>query len=347
MFTMEATVISQFAQIDKGDTITGGISKVFLKTVKVLVEDSEGTNRVLEVPVMTGNGIRGMLRREMLELILQTIVKKDLKCAKNALIDQNNFNLMNAGGGNDFQSQPYEILKRVKELNPLLSIFGTSLAVPGNLATPNALNYEFDENGNAYHLFYESENKTTGNKYVYSPLIATESFVKKDDILRGGENVKFLTEEQIKEWRESVNESQKVRSKERTKADKDTKKTKKISLQSLLEREYVIGGTTFYAYIEPLNEDLTNVEKGLLVLSLESFIAKKFGSNKARSYGEFSYDIKFDDESRLKTNVDKVTGKANDIYKDYSDDLKSCIEEANEWLENITCENVMITDVLK
>ncbi|RLD47244.1 MAG: hypothetical protein DRI86_00940 [Bacteroidetes bacterium] len=341
--------VGQFAQIEKGDiSDINGVkgSKIFLKRISTLMPCSDGSKHILSVPVMTGNGIRGSLRREMTALVLESLVEKGLSCGKK-LINAHDFNLMNAGGGNDYQAQPLAVENKVRELNPVISIFGTSLAVSGKISTPNALPYIFNADGEASLMFNENKDVTTKEiKYIYSPLISTETFVKGDDILQGKENSNnFLSEDEVIEWRESVSDSQKARSDERASVSKD-KKTSKVGLQAYLGREYVISGTSFHSYLEATDK-MTDLEIGMFILTLERFVTKKFGSTKSRGFGAFEYSFLFDDGSKMSTKIDMSTSKTSDIYRDYSKEIESQIKLAKKWLVDISCENVKMTDILK
>ena len=93
-----------------------------IKTRYVIEDDS-----LVKIPIYTGNGFRGLLRRKMSEIILEEATKKGIK------IDTTNYFMMVAGGGANYQKQEFSVLQKVKELNPVISILGTSLAVPGKL----------------------------------------------------------------------------------------------------------------------------------------------------------------------------------------------------------------------
>jgi CRISPR type IV-associated protein Csf2 len=343
MFKVQAKVVSQFAQIESGES-----DGILLKKNSCYVKNSFGVAKKVSVPILTGNGFRGMLRREGLNLILNTLMQKGLNTDGKNLISTANFNLMNAGGGNDFQSQAYEIEAKVRELNPLISLFGISLAITGKISTPNFQAYEnleedfYDNNATFYDCQMPLRQSEDGR--LFSSIIEKEYFCKKDDMFNGGENTKYLTQEQMILRREEVEGSNAERKKQL--ANKDDKKEKKKDIRTYLFKEYVPKGVNFYSYIEDINENsLTKLEKGFLILALESLVTKRIGAYKARGFGSFKYDILFDDGSKLSTEVDEITFKAT-LFREYTKELEECVLEARNWLDNLTEENVKIAEIL-
>jgi CRISPR type IV-associated protein Csf2 len=178
---------------------------------------------------------------------------------------------------------------------------------------------------------------------LYSDIIHREYFCKKDDMFNGGDNTQYLTPDQIIQRREEIETSQKIRKEERD--IKSTSKTKKEDIRTYLFKEYVIKGSTFYTYVEDINNDMTQLEKGLFILALENTITKKIGSHKSKGFGVMKYDILFDDGSKLSTEVDEITYKAT-LFKDYSKEIEETIGKAKQWLEDLSEENIRISDVL-
>ena len=337
---IKATTVGAFAQIEKSEkpSASGMPSKIVCKKMRFFSENSHGVKTVLETPVITGNGFRGALRRVMTEMVLEAALKKGVTSHKSKqLISDANFHLMNAGGGNNFQSQSFNVEDRVRELNPVVSIFGASLAISGKLNTPNFIPY-IEEDGKMVHPSFEVP--STGR--LFSSIIAIDTFIKKDDLLDRADNSKYLEEEQLKLWQESVQENSKAVSAARDDGDK---KVKKESIKSLLSREYVMGGVDFYTGISE-SATLTSFEKGLLVLSLEKLAMKQFGSNKARSYGIFDYEIKIDKDSTFTLIVDKKTLRVENIDRNYTMKLEKDIDDAQEWLKNISEENLQLAEIM-
>ena len=337
---IKATTVGAFAQIEKSEkpSAPGMPTKIVCKKMRFFAENSHGLKVVLETPVITGNGFRGALRRVMTETVLEAALKKGVTANKKNLISDVNFHLMNAGGTNNFQTQSFEVEDRVRELNPVISIFGASLAVSGKINTPSFIPY-VEEDGKMIHPSFEVP--TTGR--LFSNIIAIDTFIKKDDLLDRANNSGYLDEEQLKLWQESLQENAKAVSATRDDGDK---KVNKEGVRSLLSREYVIGGVDFYTSFSD-SVELTSVEKGLLILSLEKLVTKQFGSNKARSYGIFDYEIKIDNESTFTLVVDRKTLRAEAIDRNYSDSLKKDIGAAEEWLKNISEENLQLAEIMK
>jgi len=318
-------------------------SKILLKRQKVIETTSLGAKLAFNSPYYTGNGFRGMLRREMLNIMLSSFVKNGGDVSK---ISADSFHLMNAGGGNNFQTQSFDIEDKVREVNPLVSIFGTSLAIKGKLVTSNLVPYELDENGDKYHPFIEVENKDTKETYLVSKIVGVSTSIKQDGILDRDNNSSYLTKDTVEKWILDNLENIKERSKNRDDV-KSTTKVKKTSIKGIFDKEYVAIGVDFYGSIsEKSNYTLTDVEKGLLLKALEKTVLNNLGSSEASDYGKVEYVIEIDKDSKLETSVNEY----NECFiskRDYSDELNSYIEKAEDFLNNIDEETFGIDKLLE
>lgn len=300
---------------------------------KVMVKNSKGMLTSFLTPIYSGNSFRGKLRRASLEIMMEEAIKKGIE------LTTMNFHLMNAGGGNNFQLQSFEAIKEVRDANPLVSLFGASLAISGKLVTPNLIPYRNISDGEREYYTMERE-----DGHIFSTIITSsenrDQFIKSDDALDKKGNARFLTEEQIIAWEIEAGENQAARAKVRNSDDKDVKKVKKSTIKAFLGRDYVIRGIDFYTSLSPMPTcELTLLEYGMLVRALERVVLSNFGSNTARDFGKMSFDIDFDDGSEIETSVDAF-GVAKFIKKSYKGRTKEAVAFFEEWLKNDLSQDV-------
>lgn len=332
---------SPLCQIDKTEDASKIKNAVIrVKKQKTFVENSFGAKKALQVPIYTANGFRGMLRRETMAVMVDAYAKR-VKDGEKIIATPEDYHLMNAGGGNMYQEQSFDVVDEVRRLNPQISLFGASLAIEGKLKISNFIPIEENEDGEDYYQFFETEN---GN--VYSSILADTTVIIKDGILDRDKNSQYMTREQMLEWYEKSDANIKARASARNNDDsvKD-KKVKKISMRGAIDREYVAIGVDFFGSIST-KEDLTNIEKGLLIKGLERAILNNLGATSANDFGKVEYTIELDEESVLETSVDKY-GKCIISKKKYSKNIEVCIKAVEDFLDNVGKENFEITKILK
>jgi len=293
---------------------------------KVMTKDSKGNDVSFMTPFFSGNSFRGKLRRESFSMLMEKALEKNI-----SMPNASNFHLMNAGGGNDFQTQSFETEQKVRDLNPVISLFGTSLAVAGKLVTPNLMPYRSIEEDNREYYMGETE-----NGHIFSPIVTNQKnrdqFVKGDDIISGKGNARFLTEEMISAWEEEVAGSQKDRAAAR--ADDSKEKVSKKAIQSFLLRDYVIRGVDFYTSLSAMStKKLSDIEYGMLVKALERVVLDYLGSNSSKGFGRMEYTVDFGDGSEIETKVDAY-GECKITKKNYKKDVKKAIKAWEDWLNN-------------
>jgi len=302
--------------------------EVKIITIKTLTKLINGIP--VDIPVYTANGFRGLLRREASSILVEKYISKGHN------IKAKDFHLMFAGGGNDYQSQSFEIEEKVRELNPVISIFGTSLAIEGKLITTHL------EPENPLVVIREDEEK---GLYAYSNLIKKFIFTKKDDILERTEYGRFLTKEDIIAWEQEVEKSQEKRRKERADKDLVEKKTKKKAIQSILGKYYIIPNTTFKGFMGT-KYPLTDIEKGLLIKALERIVYNQLGSTKNLGFGICDYEIGFASGSKIIAKSKDNNLFEKDVNLILSDDDEGYVKAFESWLENIGPENIEISKIL-
>ena len=325
------TTVEPLLQIDgsKKDPETG-LDIITQKRSKFMVQIGD-TYQSLYSPVYTSNGYRGLMRRIGTGLILKQLQKKGL-----SLGGETNFHLMNAGGGNNYQAQPYEVEKKVRGLNPLVSVFGTSLAIKGKIAVTDLVPMRSNEFGEMSLCYRENAG------ILYSDIIDVRKFIKKDDLLDRDGNAVFMSEEELIEWEKMVSENQEARAKSR-KAGGD--KIKKETIKHIQSREQVAAGVDFFGSIEPL-VPLTDIEKGMLVRIFEHIVNKRLGSTAASGLGAVDYEIVLFDDSSITTERDKRFHSKISKRINLVGDTEKCALAFDEWLENITEENVQLDKIL-
>jgi len=317
---IKMTTATELCQIDKSEPAKAGVpSKIVPITQKVVTENSKGYETSFYTPIFSGNSIRGEIRRLSLAMLMEKATEANIDMPSNT-----DFNLMNVGGGNDFQTQPYNVEDEVREANPVVSLLGASLAISGKLVTPNCMPFRDTEGVKEYYTAETEEGK------LYSPIKHTEDFYKKDDILDREGNAKYLSPQQREEWRQAVEENQ-----EKVAKTRDTdKKEKKSSIRAHLQREYVVRGIDFYTAFSEIQTTVTTaIERGMLYLAIERLVMKSIGSNKSRGFGLMEYNIAYQDGSTLITEVDKFLVPTI-IKKDYKEEVSSDIKAFEQWLEN-------------
>lgn len=299
-------------------------------TIKTLTKIEEGIP--INIPVYTANGLRGLLRREASSILVEKYLEKGNN------IKAEDFHLMFAGGGNNFQTQPFDVEIKVRELNPVISIFGTSLAIEGKLIVTHL------EPENPLIKIQEKDN---GEIYGYSDLVKRMIFTKKDDVLQKTRYGRFLTKEDIIKWEDEVEKTQEQRKAERKKdADLVDKKTKKVAIQAVLAKSYIVPNTLFKGFIGN-KYDLTNIEKGLLIKALERVVNRQLGSTQNLGFGICDWEISLNDTgSKIIAKTDEENFFKKNINLILSDEDENYVEDFNGWLDNISNENIEISKIL-
>lgn len=330
MFSVNFTTITPLCQID------GGGEKITVKRMPVLVNIDGNEPKFLQTPIYTSNGFRGLLRRTGFEIMIEKLMKD----GKNgtSIGGATNFHLNNAGGGNNFQDQPIDIEKKVRELNPLISIFGASLAVEGKLIVDNLIPKR--HNGDHFDYCYALKEETGA---IWSNVLATRSFIKKDDLLDHTGNACFISDEEIAEWESHVSENQALRKATKEKSGDD--KVKKETIKHIQEQEYVIPGTTFYGALE-YKMPLTEIEKGMMIRILERITKKRLGSGANSGHGKVIYFIEFMEGCSIESYTNDPNGIKIKTSLTLNEEGEKCVKAFDEWLENMDEHNIQLDKIL-
>ena len=320
--------ITPLAQIESSDKKEKDLTVITIKTLTKIINDIP-----TDIPIYTANGFRGLLRRIASDIICEEAKKKDIK------ISTTDFHLMYAGGGNNFQDQPIEIEEKVRELNPVISLFGTSLAVEGKLALTHL------EPVNPLIKIKETKD---GNVYAESQLIKKIVMITKDEVLDHTPfALKILSKEDVKKWEEFVEKNKKERAKDRASEKDNEDKTKKETIKHIFAKYYLVPNTEMQGYLSnKTGFELTDTEKGLLIEVFKRLGKFPLGSTQNLGFGLMEYDIRFDEEDRISIKrqdnifLDKVE---EDII---NDDLVRAKKAFEEFLNNLSEENITISKIL-
>jgi CRISPR type IV-associated protein Csf2 len=311
--------------------------------MRVLVNTEDG-QKILQTPYYTANSFRGKLRRICTELLLKKAIEKGISL-KNA---HDSFNLMNAGGGNNYQSQSYDIEAKVRELNPIVSVFGTSLAISGKINTSSFMPYKNDgnEDEDGRPEYYYAKNSENGS--LFSTILSSNLDIKADDLIDRNGNAKYMPEETIREWSSLVIENAKEKAVARASGDTENKVVKE-TIKNLIRKQFVIRGVDFFGSIQE-SKPLTQIERGMVYKAIEILVMQHLGANQAKGFGLVNYSISYENAdnemvSSLETNIDKYL-TPHITKKEYPTNVKDDITAFEKWLDEITEENVLIEKTL-
>lgn len=335
MLAIDCKLLSPLAQIASSDkTQTGGI---IIKVKSIItghptgMTDESGNEQILPVriPCYTANGFRGLLRRKASEIIAEAATDKGLT------LTRSNFHLFYAGGGNNYANPlSYDTTNKIKELNPIVSLFGASLAVEGLLIVTNLL----PDNP----MISMHENSKDGSFYAKSGAIRQTTLITKDDILSHTKYARFLSRHDIEEWEKYADKEHNDRDQEKKdKVDKESK-TKKTTIKNIFTKEYVIPGLTLHCSISS-KQPLNKIEYGLLLRALESTCNEQLGSSVNIGFGYTEYIIR--------NKSDEIIITSSRDPKLLSDCETTLIEDKNveafdKWLDNLKQENISIAELL-
>ena len=346
MLKVNFTAVTPLMQIETMETRRDkeGAEKsvTAIKTRTIYDEEIGG---LVKLPVYTGNGFRGLLRRKMSEILLEEALEKGIK------INTTDYFLMVAGGGANYQKQEFDIVQKVKSLNPVISLLGTSLAIPGKLIVTDFMPadyrsylYEF-KSKNAEDNGEEFQDNVPMVRYGCS-LIQTRTFTKKDDILNQTKFGRFLSKEDVKAWEETIEKERAEKENNKNKKSEDKKERKTI--QSILNAEYIIPGTKFTGYIS-FKEPITDLEYGLLLKGLANLTYEYLGAGSSNGFGIANYNI-YDDVTGGEVIFSLVSSDnllKRTLSTPQSEHESKCISLFEDWLSKLSDDNINVSTLMK
>ena len=321
ILNLKVKTVSPLAIIENSDSDARSGVITYIKKTGILTNTYEG-KKVVNVPYIPANGIRGSLRRLATKKLIEH-VKQNTKATE---IKDTDIHAMLSGSGVTSQPTTYEEELEIREKNPLLSVFGSGLVLSGKMYVADGLPEE----------------------EFYKGLIRKETYVKVDDILAKTKYSNLFTKEQIAEWELSVGENSEARAEDRKlqkmakelgeKIEKE--KTKKTSIQHYAQREYIVTNSEFFSSIKL--ENVTELELGMFLHALESYVEYgRMGSTNATGFG--IVDLFIADETKNLSlsriaNDDYVFNAKVDLV--FTGEFKKAYDAYSNFLSKVTLDNV-------
>jgi len=281
--------------------------KTLIKKISIL---SPERGEVVQVPVILGNGFRGVLRDTMTNVFLEKVAEI-AKSKKNKIeVDARVLLLMLTGGilrrrsEEQVTAKSIDNLRQKIELLPPLNIMGFALS---NVMIPSKIKVSvfYPVCNETYTLVKDLIDKVKSETNIdfdklssisVRNLIDEVQLMHKDDTSRltnlSLPGVKLANIDQADSIRgkqvEEVQETQ--RGKELEKRQRQQKERMRVRLQAIFQREYVVPGTVFIGFISEI-VPLSNAERELLALSIKRLKENAgVGGAIARGFGSFNLE---------------------------------------------------------
>ncbi|MDQ1339794.1 MAG: hypothetical protein QG567_948 [Campylobacterota bacterium] len=321
-----ATTVTELCQTQESGTVNG------VPTLHIMKKNKIEDGKLGRYPYYSGNSFRGIMHRVIADYVSKKIGVK---------LSATDYHLNYAGGGSNFQAQTIDTAQKARELNPIISVFGASLAIEGKLMVSNFEPVE---------KFW----RETEKGFRFSGLVDTLQYTKKDDLISGSTVDRFtlvVSDEDKAEYVELNGEIQEARAeaREKIKSGGDAEKIKKASIQSFNKAECIIVGAELDGFIGEKAE-LTQVERGMLLKALELMMGEQLGGLRNKGYGVMSYAVKQESEGSVREVMNSVKNE-NDIFNPivntmFSKDEREALEAFEKWLAAATLENLEISKIL-
>ena len=310
--------------------------KTLIKKISILLPER---SEVIQVPVILGNGFRGVLRDIMTYVFLEKVVEAARTDASNNNIDVDArvLLLMLTGGvlrrrvEEQVTGRNIENLRKRVKLLPPLSIMGFALSnvmIPSKIKVSvfyPILNETFDLVRDLIENISDGVDAIDFKRLVeinVKNIIEEVQMMHKDDIsklaslsLRGVEI-------------SSIDSMDTIRGRSQTEDQEETQEEGAgARLQAIFQREYVLPGTVFIGFIGEA-VPLTDVERELLALSIKRLEdSSGVGGAVARGFGSFKIEY-----SGLNLNVQEES-ELNEFIKDNLSDILDILKSNPEtWL---------------
>ena len=335
---IKATTVTPLCQIYGVEErqIAGNTAKTNVTAIQTLpffIKHGEDTKSV-KIPVFTGNGFRGNLRRQATKLLIDKALEKGHSLGKNSLSVAKSFHAMNAGSSVTYTNVSFDKEDEIRALNPVVSLLGTSLAISGKIAVSPLVPRKFNtETGELEHYVAVSS-----NNHMYSTVTSMKTSYKKDDIINNGIFSAALGEEVHKDWEQLVKDS------------KDNSEASNLGAGHVLTHEEISSGVDMYGSIIP-SAPLTDIEKGLLLTSLINLTKKPLGALSASGRGKMDFTIVIngrshdDNDGVIRTSWNEY-GSRVVVNADLSKKAQGYIDSFNEWLEDLSEESIQVEKIL-
>lgn len=284
-------------------------------------------------PFYTSNGFRGFLRR----VAFMDLVEHIKGFGQNYKPKGEETYLYTSGNGGDKKSiamvTNWKKEQKVRELAPLLSLFGAGL---GNIAGKAAIDELIIPN--IEDKFIEGK-KANGDPYKISKFLGKNVETRADSLLN--DDIQMIIDSE-----DAQRVSQAIRAEAETakKAKKDGVETdaKQQNAQMIFDVEYLIAGTPLKTAINPIcNYEFTDIEKGCLLSIMISASQKQTGAFKRKGFGRLNWNVKLNGEQLMSATRDsdchsylkiEVSEKGKNLLKTYKDFLNENIKSSNDIL---------------
>jgi len=341
-FRIDAVNLSPLLQIE-----IGGSSKGTATLTKRMYQFVKGYGRPIAVPVFSSNGMRGLLRRIILEQL--AYIGKDNGHKPN--YSARSINLSASGDSNTVDAinkLTYYEVEKLRELSPLLSCFGAGLSgIEGKTAVTEL------------RPDLECIMRMDGDKLVPNILIQEMTSVRFDQTKRKDTIFALIDEDDVQKWMDSVSENsadfkekkaltaalKKAKEGKTRLSDEEEARmvelddVKSIQSQIISSKEYVVPNVLFHGSISAKRGfQLTQVEEGMLAYALYELVHRQIGSSKKDGFGVLEWTISHDTLGDIvgKVNPNYIVGK-RDVQ--VSPKMQEAIEYYKTWAkENRTWE---------
>jgi len=326
-YKLEVKVVNEIFQTEGSET-QNGVPTAYIKKREELIDGKWG-----KFPYYTANGHRGMMHRVIADIVMSKAAEKGISM-EGEITD---FHFLTAGGGSNYQNQPLAVELEARTLNPIISVFGVSLAVEGKMMNSNLVPED------------KQYREQAGKDTLRSKLIGYETFIKEDSV---GKEIgkKFLSQDEIDEYLEDVSDVQEARAQERNSKDGSEKKVKKLSIQAFNAREFIQTGAELIGYIGS-KENFTDVEKGMLLTMMEKMMPERLGGGSNNFKGVVTYKITTEVDGGVRdvmsTEVNSNNLSNPIITTNYDKDELSCIAAFDKWLDGVTTEEIFVSHKLR
>lgn len=348
-FTIDITTVSPLLQIEPSGKKDIETKASIVATKKTAYINERGT--VSYEPFFSGNGFRGVLRRNIATSIFDAL---NNKYGKARSVDT--LHLYSAGGGtarngfvNVFDSKlPYKDMNDFREANPFLSLFGAGLSdIDGKLSVTSIS--PSDRKNKLTDYIFGVRFDDTERTSVLSPFIDTssieeyqEDMIKKknsnSDIRKLDDTIKKLNAEVEKESSEDLLK----KLEDAQKAYDDKIDSKSLIFQQTYKAEYVIPNTQLHASIGTrAGYELSEVEEGMMLYGLIETSKQNIGSYGRIGWGAMNYKVKTGSGAVLFTTIcdpDYILNRTVEVTP--LGQKKLAIYK--EWLKNIKEEDILL-----
>ena len=310
--------------------------KTLIKRVSLLLPER---CEVIQVPVILGNGVRGVLRDVLTYTFLNKVAEVAKSKNKNVEVDARLLLLMLTGGvlrrreEAPITAKEIDALRKKVELLPPLNIMGFAIA---NVMVPSKIKVStfYPICSETYSLIEDLINKIRDKLNVdveklkdipLKKLISEIQMMHKDDVSRlvsaVPQGINVLNIGKADSIRGVSSEEAEGEESEKTRKERE-----EVRLQALFQREYVLPGTLFIGYISEI-VPLTDYERELLSLTIENI--NGLGGAVVRGFGAFR--ILYSDLKQVST--EEGDSKLREFIEKKLDDILNVLKSNPEdWL---------------